>query len=501
MKAMLGELEQLPQESGSIARPITELNSIRSDAAFVTGLSGRLMRDRQTLLHWVQWLTSLGCVIGSLTLLVHLTFGVQPLEYRLLAVAAASLTLIIYRWLGVFHCYASRLRSVLRLSWAWLVVLAALTAILVGTGSRSAYSWQLLGSWAALALAGQIGLFLATHALSNLWQRRWQINMPTLIVGTGAAARYLAEKINRNPFMPDYVAGLVTDDQPAAGAGSGRFPVLGGLQELASLVSRMAVDRVYIVMPVERSDEVARLQRTLVDRNVDVIWAPDISALNPINPCMHELGGVPLIALSESPLCSGGRALIKSMMDVFIASLVLLVLAPLFLVLALLIKLTSDGPIFFRQQRTGWDGSLFEVWKFRSMYVHEEAAGQVTQARRDDDRITPIGRFLRRTSLDELPQLFNVLDGSMSLVGPRPHAVQHNLEYAGLINAYMARHRVKPGITGWAQVHGCRGETDTVEKMQQRVQLDLEYINNWSLRKDLWILLRTPFALFCDTAY
>ena len=144
---------------------------------------------------------------------------------------------------------------------------------------------------------------------------------------------------------------------------------------------------------------------------------------------------------------------------------------------------------------------MFEVWKFRSMYLHEEQPGRVRQATRNDPRITPIGRFIRRTSLDELPQLINVLGGSMSLVGPRPHAIAHNMEYGAQITAYMARHRVKPGITGWAQINGYRGETDTVEKMQKRVRLDLEYINNWSLRRDMWILLRTPFALFSKTAY
>jgi putative colanic acid biosynthesis UDP-glucose lipid carrier transferase len=259
------------------------------------------------------------------------------------------------------------------------------------------------------------------------------------------------------------------------------------------------VDRVYIAMPVERSAEVADLQRELLERNVDIIWAPDIFALNLLNPCVREIAGVPLISLSESPLSSGGRAFLKSVMDVFIASAVLLVAAPLMLAVAIAIKATSRGPVFFRQQRHGWDGSVFEVWKFRSMYLHDDE--RVNQATRDDPRITPVGRFIRRTSIDELPQLFNVLNGTMSLVGPRPHAIAHNLEYGAQITAYMARHRVKPGITGWAQIHGYRGETDTLEKMHQRVRLDLEYINNWSLRLDLWILIRTPFALLSENAY
>ncbi len=187
-------------------------------------------------------------------------------------------------------------------------------------------------------------------------------------------------------------------------------------------------------------------------------------------------------------------------MDLVIAGSMLVVLAPLLLSLALLIKLTSNGPVFFRQERHGQAGSVFRVWKFRSMYLHEEQ-GRVTQASKGDPRVTPIGRFIRRSSLDELPQLFNVIGGTMSLVGPRPHAVVHNLEYAKQIPGYMNRHQVKPGITGFAQVKGFRGETDTLEKMERRVELDLEYIDRRSLLVDLRILLQTPLALLSENAY
>lgn len=182
-------------------------------------------------------------------------------------------------------------------------------------------------------------------------------------------------------------------------------------------------------------------------------------------------------------------------MDVTISSIALVFLAPLLIAVAVAVKLTSAGPVFFRQPREGWDGARFEILKFRSMYVHEEEAGRVTQAHENDSRITPVGRFIRKTSIDELPQLFNVLGGSMSLVGPRPHAIAHNREYSSQIDDYLARHRIKPGITGWAQINGYRGETRTVEAMEDRIRYDLEYINRWSLLLDLWILFRTPFAL------
>lgn len=470
-----------------------------TDTLLAGAMPHRLLRDRSTLLHWIQWAGCIGWTTGLLYALTAQFVGSRSMAYEFLAVATVMLMLVAYRWVGVFHRYSTKSSSVLRITHAWCLVLAGLLGIAFVTQTSGEYSRLLLGTWAALALVGQVAVYLGTQALSALWQRRLQVNMPALIVGSGNSARHLAESINRNPFLPDFVVGAVEDAAHAEDWEGHQIPVVGDLEALPGLVGRMQIDRVYLALPVDRSAEVADLQRELLERNVDIIWAPDIFALNLLNPGVHEIAGVPLISLSESPMVSGGRAFMKSVMDVFIASAVLLFTAPLMLLIALAIKVTSPGPVFFRQQRHGWDGSVFEVWKFRSMYLHDDDG--VKQARKNDPRITRVGRILRRTSLDELPQLFNVLNGTMSLVGPRPHAVAHNLEYGRQITAYMARHRVKPGVTGWAQIHGCRGETETLEKMQRRVRLDLEYINNWSLRADLWILLRTPFALFSNKAY
>lgn len=191
--------------------------------------------------------------------------------------------------------------------------------------------------------------------------------------------------------------------------------------------------------------------------------------------------------------------MLKALLDRCLAMLAIVVLSPLMAVVALLVKWSSPGPVLFKQQRHGRHGRIIEVWKFRSMRLHDDC--DVKQATRGDPRITPVGRFIRRTSIDELPQLFNVLRGEMSLVGPRPHAVSHNIYYSEKIIAYMARHRVKPGVTGMAQVNGYRGETDTIEKMQKRVEMDLEYINNWSIWLDIKILIKTPFVLLSKNAY
>jgi putative colanic acid biosynthesis UDP-glucose lipid carrier transferase len=203
--------------------------------------------------------------------------------------------------------------------------------------------------------------------------------------------------------------------------------------------------------------------------------------------------------LSETPLI-GTRRLFKTMEDFCLSLLLLVFLAPLMLAIAVAVKLDSPGPVFFRQARMGWGGKRFHIWKFRSMFVHEEH-GQVTQARQNDPRVTRVGAFLRRTSLDELPQIFNVICGEMSLVGPRPHAVQHDMEYARHIVHYFARHNIKPGITGLAQIRGYRGETREIEKMMLRIESDIEYINNWSIWLDLSILLRTTRALTGQNAY
>jgi putative colanic acid biosynthesis UDP-glucose lipid carrier transferase len=278
-------------------------------------------------------------------------------------------------------------------------------------------------------------------------------------------------------------------------------PVLGTTATVVDIVRDQGVRRVYVALPLRLTHQVDQIQSLLFDCNVDIIWAPDIFSLNLLNHSVREVAGIPLITLSETPLISGGRAFLKVVMDRIIAGLALIALCPVMVATAIAIKLDSRGPVFFRQPRHGWDGREFQVLKFRSMVVHQEHAGAVTQAQRHDPRITRVGRFIRRTSVDELPQLFNVLEGSMSLVGPRPHAIAHNQFYSDKVNAYLARHRIKPGMTGLAQIRGHRGETDSVEKMQKRVECDLEYINRWSPWLDLKILFLTPFALFSRNAY
>jgi putative colanic acid biosynthesis UDP-glucose lipid carrier transferase len=229
---------------------------------------------------------------------------------------------------------------------------------------------------------------------------------------------------------------------------------------------------------------------------VSIYFVPDVFAFDLVQPRCVDIGGMPVLSICDTPY-QGIDGFRKRLSDILLASLALVALTPLMLAAAAAVRLTSKGPVLFRQRRYGLNGEEILVYKFRTMSVCEDG-GQILQAVKHDHRCTRVGAFLRRTSIDELPQLYNVLQGTMSVVGPRPHAVAHNEQYRKLVSGYMMRHKVRPGITGWAQVNGLRGETDTVEKMRQRVNLDLEYVKNWSLGLDAKIILKTASSLLKD---
>ncbi len=264
---------------------------------------------------------------------------------------------------------------------------------------------------------------------------------------------------------------------------------LGTIPELLDAARQGKVNMIFITFPMRAERRIRRVLNQLSDSTASVYIVPDFFVFELLHSRWTNISGLPAVSVFENPFY-GIDGLVKRALDLVVGSLTLALVAVPMLVIACLVKLSSPGPIFFRQKRYGLDGREILVWKFRSMRVCE-SGDAFTQATRDDPRTTPLGAILRRTSLDELPQLFNVLDGSMSLVGPRPHATKQNEEYRSLIQGYMLRHKVKPGITGLAQVNGWRGETDTLEKMEKRVECDHRYIREWSLSMDLKILLRT----------
>jgi putative colanic acid biosysnthesis UDP-glucose lipid carrier transferase len=461
----------------------------------------RLVRANQPLTHWLQWLANGAVVTALLYAFAVERSGAFGEQYRVLAAVTLLVMVIIYHTQGVYRRYDNQRSGTVRVARVWLLTCAVLMLLGFATKTSDHFSRPVIMLWFTSSLVAQCAVYLAFHRFSQIWQTNLRVKLPAVVVGAGWLAGRLAGSVNRNVFLGDRIIGVVDRPELLSGWKHDEVPALGTLENIDQVLETHGVERVYIALPLERAREVAPLYRKLRRNNVDLIWVPDIFSLDLLNPGVREVAGIPLITLSESPLTSAGGAYVKSLIDVIGATSALILLGPLVLAVALTIRLTSPGPAIYRQTRVGWDGATFQIWKFRTMYVHDEGPNRLTQARKDDERVTPVGAILRRTSIDELPQLFNVLGGTMSLVGPRPHSIVHDNQYSRLIDAYMSRHRIKPGMTGWAQVNGLRGETRTVEAMRQRVEHDLEYINRWSIWFDLWILCRTPFAICSQQAY
>lgn len=307
------------------------------------------------------------------------------------------------------------------------------------------------------------------------------------IVGGGKTSTQLVKIISDSPWMGLNIEGIYDDVGNTDADLPGR-----DIEMLLRHVRDRLIDNVYITYPMQQEEKIRQLVAQLADSTVSVHVVPDVFISELLHARWGNLGGVPLVSIFESPFY-GASMFLKRLEDIVLGSLILFFISPLMLLVAIAVKLADPGPVIFRQRRYGLNGQVIEVWKFRSMLVQEDGA-HVPQAQKNDPRITRVGAFLRKTSLDELPQFINVLQGRMSIVGPRPHAVAHNEQYRKLIHGYMLRHKVKPGITGLAQVNGWRGETDTTEKMAMRVKYDLEYINHWSLWLDLKIIAKTMFS-------
>ena len=380
-------------------------------------------------------------------------------------------------------------------SLAWGAVLLALTAFAFSTKTGATYSRGWLGTWAVLCWFCLIAARVVLRG-GLRWLRRRGFNQRYIvIVGSAGLGSQVAERLRAAPWMGLNVAGYFHGDDADRDADIDGAPHVGGIDKVAGYVAQHQIDQVWIAMPLRDEDKVRWLLHALRNATADIRFVPDFFGMRLLNQSVMDFAGLPVMNLSVTSM-TGLNILLKALEDRILAAVILMIVSPLLLLITVAVKISSPGPILFRQLRYGWDGRPIEIYKFRSMVVHEELDGKVTQASQNDARITFLGRFLRRTSLDELPQFFNVLQGRMSIVGPRPHAVAHNEQYKDTIDGYMKRHKVKPGITGWAQVNGWRGETDTLEKMQKRVEYDLYYIEHWSLWLDIKIIFMTLFTGF-----
>lgn len=381
---------------------------------------------------------------------------------------------------------------------AWGATAFTLMAIAYVTKTSQEFSRTLTLTW-----------FMTTPVLLLMWRWvvarfvQWRLasghySHHVAIAGSIAQSLDLVHLIEQTPSLGLNLRG-VYDDRSIAGdrEAPGREDLYrGGFDDLVAAAHAGRIDLVYITLPLKAEDRIAELISRLADTTVSIHYVPNFLTFDLLHSRWINLGPIPTISIRETPFY-GADGWLKNAEDVILASLALLVFAVPMLVIALAVKLDSPGPVLFLQHRYGLDGRAIRVLKFRSMRVCEDGA-QVSQASRGDARLTRLGAFLRRYSLDELPQIINVLRGEMSMVGPRPHAVAHNEQYRKLIPGYMLRHKVKPGITGWAQVNGLRGETQTVAKMFKRVEYDMYYIRNWSLWLDLKILLLTSMRVFSD---
>jgi Undecaprenyl-phosphate glucose phosphotransferase len=379
---------------------------------------------------------------------------------------------------------------------AWSGAFLGVVTISSAPGDGSEF-W---GCWAIVWFATALLLLSATRWVASRRLQRWRREGRSIrhvaVLGTGQEAFALERRLKEQSDKVHVVGVFVEGDVPT---GTGR--VVGDGERLASLANAGRVDEVLIALPWKSPGALNHTLSRFAASQVEVRIDPGMQEIDCTPTELRLIGGVPTLTVQGRPL-SGWDAPLKRLEDVVLASILVVVLSPLLLAISLLIKMDSRGPVLFRQERSGFDNRQILVFKFRSMHHDPNPDPNVPQTRRNDPRVTRIGGFLRRTSLDELPQLLNVLRGEMSLVGPRPHASIHNEKYARLIDGYLGRHRVKPGITGWAQVNGLRGGIDSIEEMKRRLEHDRYYVANWSLLLDIKILLMTfPAVLRGTNAY
>ena len=459
----------------------------------------------QWLFTRIQW--GLDGLVVVLLLVLLCWFLDEPfsLRYQLLGLAAFGLTVTVFQTANLHQPWRGANLSglVRRVFLSWIVVIAVLSVLGYVTKTSIFFSRKVVLIWMVAAPAALVVLRLGVYLGLRWIRQKGRNSRAVVIAGAGDLGRRLAKNVVDTPwlgmrlsgFFDDHLQGVV--EIPTRGKSPDSYRILGNLDDMVAYARGNRVDMVYLALPLRAEERLRQVVDALQDTTASVYFVPDIFTLSLLTAGFTDLRGIPLISLWETPFF-GVSGWVKRVEDLVLASLILLSVSPIMLLIALGVKFTSAGPIIFKQRRYGLDGHEIVVYKFRTMKVCEDGA-EVPQATQNDDRVTALGRFLRRTSLDELPQFFNVLQGTMSIVGPRPHAVAHNEYYRRLIPGYMLRHKVRPGLTGWAQVNGWRGETETLDKMEKRVEFDLDYLRRWSLGFDLKIIWLTVWRSLKDS--
>jgi Undecaprenyl-phosphate glucose phosphotransferase len=452
--------------------------------------------------------------------LIALLTGIQALVPAVVAVAALYVTIILFGHkfdpssaaiviVGVSclvlvqpprevstQLTSARLSAVADVVMRWMLMLAVLLAVGYVTKTLNGFPRRIFLTWAAATPVVLIGVALAMQEMMRRFLMNAFETRSAIIAGYNQSSLELARRLKNNPGMRVEVSGFFDDRSSDRLGMETDASLIGSLSDMSQYVKDNRTDVIFIALPIRHVKRVMNLLDDLRDTTASIYYVPDIFVFDLIQARSGEIHGIPVVAMCETPFY-GYRGVTKRLTDIGFSTVVLLLLLPLLVLIALVVKLSSPGPIIFKQRRYGLDGREIAVYKFRTMRVTEDGA-QIRQASKTDARITPVGAVLRRSSMDELPQLINVLQGRMSLVGPRPHAVAHNEEYRKLIKGYMVRHKVLPGITGLAQVNGCRGETSKLEEMEARVNYDLDYLRHWSPLLDIKIILLTVVKVFRD---
>ena len=414
------------------------------------------------------------------------------------------LVVVFFPALGIYQSWRGKplMDLLFRVCGGWVMVETTGVLISFSLHRSDLLSRLWLAYWAVATIVLLIVTKTLVYTILKGLRREGFNHKAVAIVGAAPYGKFLIEQMRIRPdagFSPvvvyDEDAAIDPYQDPDAVEAIEGVPVEREFATMIQLVRGRAIKELWLALPISKEKTIHRFVMELRNDFVNIRFIPDVRSLTLFSQPMVDLLGVPAINLAASPI-TDLRVLPKRVFDRLFAFGALTALAPLMLVIAVMVKLSSPGPVFFRQKRKGIDGNQFEIYKFRSMKLHAETAGKITQATRRDPRITAVGAFLRRTSLDELPQFINVLRGEMSVVGPRPHALEHDDIYKDLVKGYMHRYRIKPGITGWAQINGYRGETDRIEKMMGRVKLDLYYMQNWTFWLDIKIVVLTLWKGF-----
>lgn len=439
---------------------------------------------KENLLSFFESTVGPGAFVFSLWALAYYYEGEILPPYLLLSVLVFALS-----FPGKTQLQSSVLSEAIDISVNWTLIAGLLLITGMATGYFREFYKPTLYAWLWVAPLTKFGAGLVLRAAAPSLLKLQGPRQRAIIVGMNEQGLALANKITESTYSRIELLGFVDSRNTERLHTTSSHKLLDKLDKLASLVKSNNIQVIYLSLPMASQPRILQVLDELKDTTASIYFVPDMFVTDLIQGQPGSVCGMPVISVCETPF-KASNGVIKRLSDVFFSLLILIMIAPLLLVIAAAVKHGSPGPIIFKQRRYGLDGEEILVYKFRSMTVTEDG-GAIVQAQKNDKRITPLGAFLRRSSLDELPQFVNVLQGRMSIVGPRPHAVAHNELYRKLIKGYMVRHKVKPGITGWAQVNGFRGETETLDKMQGRIDFDLDYLRNWSLRLDIHIILKT----------